>query len=78
MQTLVEKRQTSGLFDKAQANKILQSNYYPYNRYLNLALNIRSCASEIQGHWGCINALAFSNNKASFLATGGDDKRILV
>ena len=34
-------------------------------------------SKDIKAHFGCVNALAFSHN-GQFLASGGDDRRILV
>ncbi|XP_038075186.1 DDB1- and CUL4-associated factor 5-like [Patiria miniata] len=30
------------------------------------------------GHYGCVNAIEFSNNGGQFLASGGDDRRVLL
>lgn len=34
-------------------------------------------SKELKAHFGCVNALAFSKN-GTFLASGGDDRRILI
>ena len=34
-------------------------------------------AKDLKAHFGCVNALAFSQN-GRFLASGGDDRRILL
>ena len=34
-------------------------------------------SKDLKAHFGCVNALAFSHN-GQFLASGGDDRRILV
>ena len=34
-------------------------------------------SKDLKAHFGCVNALAFSKN-GKFLASGGDDKRILI
>jgi hypothetical protein len=31
-----------------------------------------------KGHFGCVNALAYSSGEGRLLATGGDDCRVLV
>ena len=45
-----------------------------------LSLKIKSKhwrSKDLKAHFGCVNALAFSHN-GQFLASGGDDRRILV
>ncbi|XP_033106360.1 DDB1- and CUL4-associated factor 5-like [Anneissia japonica] len=32
----------------------------------------------LMGHFGCINAIEFSNKGGNFLASGGDDRRIVL
>lgn len=32
----------------------------------------------LKGHWGCVNALGFSDGEGRFLCSGGDDKRVLL
>ena len=34
-------------------------------------------SKDLKAHFGCVNALAFSKN-GKFLASGGDDRRILI
>ncbi|XP_072032525.1 DDB1- and CUL4-associated factor 5-like [Amphiura filiformis] len=33
---------------------------------------------DLVGHYGCVNAIEFSNNGGNLLASGGDDRRILL
>ncbi|ESP03038.1 hypothetical protein LOTGIDRAFT_110630, partial [Lottia gigantea] len=34
--------------------------------------------SDIKGHFGCVNAIEFSNNGGNMIASGGDDRRVLL
>jgi WD repeat-containing protein 22 len=33
---------------------------------------------ELTGHYGCVNAINFSNKGGQFIVSGGDDRRVLV
>lgn len=33
---------------------------------------------ELKAHYGCVNALAFSHQQCQYLASAGDDKRVLI
>ncbi|CAF1210063.1 unnamed protein product [Adineta ricciae] len=62
-------------------NESLKCNHWQYNRskYLQDRFDISSqlyCQNG-KGHSGCVNALDFSSD-GLFLATGGDDKRVLI
>lgn len=34
--------------------------------------------SDLVGHFGCVNAVEFSNNGGEFIVSGGDDRRVMV
>ena len=33
---------------------------------------------DLKGHFGCVNAIEFSNKGGEFIASGGDDRRVLL
>ncbi|XP_037945815.1 DDB1- and CUL4-associated factor 5-like [Teleopsis dalmanni] len=47
-----------------------------YRSRFSVAKNLYK--TDLVAHYGCVNALEFSNGDSKFLASGGDDRRVLI
>lgn len=65
---ILRKRQERGFSSKVVTD-------FKYEAKQNSGENLNT--KDLKAHFGCVNALAFSKNE-QFMASGGDDRRILV
>lgn len=59
------------MLDAIKALSLDEDSHWSHPTYYRHQYNLR-------GHHGCVNALALSNGEATFLASSGDDRRVLI
>ena len=62
---------------RAEATAGDSDSRYLCRRFPSTEANMRDLSRDLVGHFGCVNAVEFSPDGTT-LASGGDDKRLLV